>query len=124
VAAAVSDLEAWELMPEVEAAFDRGAIDEGYIDMDCFRDARAGLLGSQWELFCGNHSPVTDVAAATSWLDKGSPRHEPPPAPFPPYEDRRLVSDSYRHYVAPAKVGRNDPCPCGSGSKYKKCCGR
>ncbi|MHC4887438.1 MAG: YchJ family protein [Planctomycetota bacterium] len=22
------------------------------------------------------------------------------------------------------KVGRNDPCPCGSGAKYKKCCGR
>lgn len=25
---------------------------------------------------------------------------------------------------APVKVGRNDPCPCGSGKKYKKCCGR
>lgn len=23
-----------------------------------------------------------------------------------------------------AKVGRNDPCPCGSGKKYKNCCGR
>lgn len=23
-----------------------------------------------------------------------------------------------------AKVGRNDPCPCGSGKKYKACCGR
>ena len=23
----------------------------------------------------------------------------------------------------PSKVGRNDPCPCGSGRKYKKCCG-
>ena len=23
-----------------------------------------------------------------------------------------------------AKVGRNDPCPCGSGQKYKKCCGK
>jgi preprotein translocase subunit SecA len=23
-----------------------------------------------------------------------------------------------------AKVGRNDPCPCGSGKKYKQCCGR
>ena len=22
------------------------------------------------------------------------------------------------------KVGRNDPCPCGSGKKYKQCCGR
>ena len=26
-------------------------------------------------------------------------------------------------YVRPTpKVGRNDPCPCGSGKKYKKCC--
>ena len=27
-------------------------------------------------------------------------------------------------YIAPPKVGRNDPCPCGSGKKYKKCCGQ
>jgi preprotein translocase subunit SecA len=26
--------------------------------------------------------------------------------------------------AATKKVGRNDPCPCGSGKKYKKCCGR
>jgi hypothetical protein len=26
--------------------------------------------------------------------------------------------------AAKAKVGRNDPCPCGSGKKYKRCCGR
>ena len=26
--------------------------------------------------------------------------------------------------TAAQKVGRNDPCPCGSGKKYKKCCGR
>jgi preprotein translocase subunit SecA len=26
--------------------------------------------------------------------------------------------------VEPAKVGRNDPCPCGSGKKYKKCHGQ
>jgi hypothetical protein len=25
---------------------------------------------------------------------------------------------------AAAKIGRNDPCPCGSGKKYKKCCGK
>jgi preprotein translocase subunit SecA len=22
------------------------------------------------------------------------------------------------------KTGRNEPCPCGSGKKYKKCCGK
>ncbi len=25
---------------------------------------------------------------------------------------------------AEPKVGRNDPCPCGSGKKYKQCCGK
>ncbi|QSO49354.1 YecA family protein [Alicyclobacillus mengziensis] len=27
-------------------------------------------------------------------------------------------------FATKKKVGRNDPCPCGSGKKYKKCCGR
>ncbi|MCA3041361.1 MAG: SEC-C domain-containing protein [Rhodocyclaceae bacterium] len=28
-------------------------------------------------------------------------------------------------FVRPTpKVGRNDPCPCGSGQKFKKCCGK
>ena len=26
--------------------------------------------------------------------------------------------------IKPKKIGRNDPCPCGSGKKYKYCCGR
>ena len=30
--------------------------------------------------------------------------------------------DTYKR-EAP-KVGRNDPCPCGSGKKFKKCCGQ
>ena len=29
-----------------------------------------------------------------------------------------------RTVVKGKKVGRNDPCPCGSGKKYKKCCGK
>ena len=42
-------------------------------------------------------------------------------APMPKAQPRRAESDP----VAPrTKVGRNDPCPCGSGKKYKKCCGR
>ena len=44
-------------------------------------------------------------------------------------EDGRWVYESsiYNPKSAPvtsAKVGRNDPCPCGSGKKFKKCCGR
>jgi HEAT repeat protein len=44
-------------------------------------------------------------------LDSAIPDHEP----------SDIVSTIRRS--AP-KVGRNDPCPCGSGKKYKKCCGK
>lgn len=33
-------------------------------------------------------------------------------------------SDQQVTVVKGKKIGRNDPCPCGSGKKYKKCCGR
>ena len=42
-------------------------------------------------------------------------------------ERRREITKEYRTaqvYVKEKTVGRNDPCPCGSGKKYKKCCGR
>lgn len=41
-------------------------------------------------------------------------RHHSPPPP------RRDPGRQERQ----AKVGRNDPCPCGSGQKYKRCCGK
>ena len=36
----------------------------------------------------------------------------------------RVLRQGPAPVVSAAKVGRNDPCPCGSGKKYKKCCGR
>jgi len=44
-----------------------------------------------------------------------------------PMETIALTSPSGQEAQVPSghpKVGRNDPCPCGSGKKYKKCCGR
>lgn len=34
------------------------------------------------------------------------------------------VSNSLNQPEKKKKIGRNDPCPCGSGKKYKKCCGQ
>jgi hypothetical protein len=45
----------------------------------------------------------------------------PPPLP-PDLDDNPQVTGTFRR--AEPKVGRNDPCPCGSGKKYKKCCGK
>jgi SEC-C motif-containing protein len=37
------------------------------------------------------------------------------------FVDGRVVNQPFRREQP--KIGRNDPCPCGSGKKYKKCCG-
>ncbi|MBI4309455.1 MAG: SEC-C domain-containing protein, partial [Candidatus Omnitrophica bacterium] len=56
----------------------------------------------------------------------GLPAGQPSPSPIPP--ERPLPGLSAPPAAMPAsggaKVGRNDPCPCGSGKKYKKCCGQ
>lgn len=42
-------------------------------------------------------------------------------------EKRKEIKTAYNRskiVVNENKVGRNDPCPCGSGKKYKKCCGK
>lgn len=38
--------------------------------------------------------------------------------------DTRAIATEPKRAAGAAKVGRNDPCPCGSGKKYKFCCGR
>ncbi len=45
-----------------------------------------------------------------------APRPKPPPAPVPRFALPRPA--------ARQKIGRNDPCPCGSGKKFKICCMR
>lgn len=42
-------------------------------------------------------------------------------------EKRKQIKKDFnrsKQVVAGEKIGRNDPCPCGSGKKYKKCCGK
>ena len=47
------------------------------------------------------------------YIDFGHPKQkQPPPLQSPPPA------------AATSKVGRNDPCPCGSGEKFKKCHGK
>ncbi len=56
---------------------------------------------------CNHHEVSTFVKEADGWQ----------------FEDGQLVGEKPITREEP-KVGRNDPCPCGSGKKYKKCCGQ
>jgi uncharacterized protein YecA (UPF0149 family) len=41
-----------------------------------------------------------------------------------PYGGQLPPPDQAPYKRETPKVGRNEPCPCGSGKKYKKCCGQ
>ncbi len=59
-------------------------------------------------------------------LDDRLEAHQQAPV-FHVEEDREPEDEVHAPPPPPAKqvkVGRNDPCPCGSGKKYKKCCGQ
>ena len=38
--------------------------------------------------------------------------------------DLETLLNPIKPKIVEKKVGRNEPCPCGSGKKYKKCCGK
>jgi SEC-C motif len=44
------------------------------------------------------------------------------PRPLLPWEEPIDVISRPTQVINESKIGRNDPCPCGSGKKYKKCC--
>jgi SEC-C motif-containing protein len=57
--------------------------------------------------FCNHHEVSRFVREPDGWK----------------FDDGELVPEKPVVREEP-KIGRNDPCPCGSGKKYKKCCGR
>jgi hypothetical protein len=103
--AELKDPEAFE---DIKQAFENELIDEFFIDFDDIQR----IYG-------------------TSDKDMHYHRHEKDPMDhFSQKNIERLYKISYgtkkkqtkKYQVTKKKIGRNDPCPCGSGNKYKKCC--
>lgn len=71
---------------------------------------------------------VSEAELVQLALDQRLLLHGLEPVFFPDDEEEHVHDEHCDHDHAPAaapakEVGRNDPCPCGSGKKYKKCCG-
>ena len=99
----------------------------------------------QWTVMRGNSLRRSLVATATlmemdfpelrQWQQEEKQRAEDrkrrqeemlswfaPPKPKVPLPSSLATPSPQRPMKVSKKVGRNDPCPCGSGKKYKKCC--
>ncbi|OGP94176.1 MAG: preprotein translocase subunit SecA [Deltaproteobacteria bacterium RBG_16_54_18] len=69
------------------------------------------------------HAPGPRLVLVRGALD--TPRASTPPPMVPALPEREMRAEPPPPPIRRdgQKVGRNDPCPCGSGKKYKKCCG-
>lgn len=68
-----------------------------------------------------------EVEFIARFRDKEGRRSHHERAHFSRVKDQWFFVEGSMVKAAPAntsKVGRNEPCPCGSGAKYKKCCGK
>jgi len=96
-----------------------------FVENGCFTledfDRTAGLAHKDPAGFAGFHSegvhPLEDaIGALETWMRPAANTFDEDPE----YLDSTPFEGPY---VNPLRdVGRNDPCPCGSGKKYKKCC--
>ncbi|MBI3644555.1 MAG: preprotein translocase subunit SecA [Acidobacteriales bacterium] len=71
----------------------------------------------------GNHRPPRQIATSVDDIEEAFQRkkkRELEQARMAGAGDMQTVQQVVR---SGEKIGRNDPCPCGSGKKYKKCCG-
>jgi hypothetical protein len=133
----VCDFHAPELLPEARQAFAEKLVDESILGLDWIEKELAEIGEKRFTEFRERNTPIDAATECSGWLCFRDEDEE-----LGPWEDdedmeERATSDSALGplanefadaprevpYVAPPKVGRNDPCPCGSGKKYKKCCG-
>lgn len=119
-----ADIEALAVFPELRRAYDGGLIDPKTVGRSELDEVEAAPRGHLLERMKDRYPPIDDVATATSWwarsgrLASNRRAEELALAAAGELDDGPLEP-----YRAPQKVGRNEPCPCGSGKKYKKCCG-
>ena len=127
---AVADLPAPELLEDVRQAYADGLVDDTVADLEGIeRDMMAAP--KPWRR--DRQRIITDAIAEMEWWASFHPEDSRPkklPKSQAPMLPPATPAPSTSSYVPPKplvrepKLGRNDPCPCGSGKKYKKCCGK
>lgn len=123
-----------EASADIAEAFDRDLVDPEVIGFESIEEAMASPTEHFERALSDGTSRLgrDTVAELSKWASFAEPasksRNDRKTTPNPELARESFgrpspVTSSTIRNKSP-KVGRNDPCPCGSGKKYKKCCGR
>lgn len=116
-----------EALSEIREAYDRGVADPLIASMeDVERSIAEGEAWIRKELDRCRPTGIEDtIQFLSGWyaFRKKPAAPAPPPRPHLPEFRPMPEWEPVRALSRVRTVGRNDPCPCGSGKKFKKCCG-
>lgn len=123
---AIAALGLEELTPLVESAFERGYIDPTWTELKYFQKDLAYAIANPEEPFT-SRSEMTlwgdTIEEFSTWYGFSDEYKEDRERAQRDWAAKARRADTSAPYVNEFRhVGRNDPCPCGSGKKYKKCC--
>jgi hypothetical protein len=124
LAAESADIEALAVFPELRRAYRDGLVDPQFMRVEELDEAEAARPGRLLDELRDRQPPIDDVAAATSWWSAFAEDDMDAEVDDELIGEDGAVVERQEPYRAPPKVGRNESCPCGSGKKFKKCCGR
>ena len=91
-----------------------------------FDGKKTGKLGSENNLAVVNVKTEERVKELESIFEEKGWKYTIELKPDKPEDitNLEILLNPPKTKIAEKKVGRNEPCPCGSGKKYKKCCGK
>ena len=90
----------------------------------CHNIFRSASSMKAYEDFLRNIPPTTTHQSPSAFDDKNPPNKSGKPSDIVSEAADDLSKPKPKPKRTGPKVGRNDPCPCGSGKKYKNCCGK
>jgi hypothetical protein len=119
---AVADLPAPELLEEVRQAYIDGLVDSSVADLEGIERDMLAPESRRRERHCLITDAINEMESWSSFHPEDSqPKNLPEARPSDPAPASYVAPQPF---IRQPKIGRNDPCPCGSGKKYKKCCGK
>ena len=125
LAAACADLCPVEVAEDLRQAYDEGLINPGFITWKEITEELAKSPQATLQRVKDRYTLIEDVVEEMEWwpcFHEDEEGFEEDEDSFGPLLEDLEGPEPYRR--TQPKVGRNEPCPCGSGKKFKKCCGR
>lgn len=125
LAAACADLCPAEVAEDLRQAYDEGLINPGFITWEEITEELTKGPQATLERVKDRYTLIENVIEEMEWwpcFHDDEEGIEEDDASLSPLLMDPEVPEPYRRNQP--KVGRNQPCPCGSGKKFKKCCGR